>query len=77
MSVRFEVYADVAGAWRWRLIGKNGEIVAQGESHTRRNDAVRAACALREQVAGARIVMADGSPLPRAPWWRRVGRGKR
>ena len=75
-SVRFEVYEDVGKFWRWKLIAANGEIVAQGESHTRRNDAVRAACAVREQVAGARIVMANGLPLPRAPWWRRVGRGK-
>jgi uncharacterized protein YegP (UPF0339 family) len=27
--------------WRWRLKGENGEIVAVGESYTRRADAVR------------------------------------
>ena len=39
---RFEVYRARDG-WRWRLIAANGRIVATGEAHTRRADAVRAA----------------------------------
>lgn len=38
-----QVYRDVSGGWRWRLRASNGRIVAQGEAHTRRRDAVRAA----------------------------------
>lgn len=39
-----EVYRDVtASRWRWRAVAGNGEIVSQGESHTRKEDAVRAA----------------------------------
>lgn len=38
-----EVYATSDG-WRWRLKSGNGEIMASGEAHTRKSDAVRAAC---------------------------------
>ena len=38
----FEVYPSKDG-WRWRLKAGNGRIVATGEAHTRRADAVRAA----------------------------------
>lgn len=45
------VYQDQAGEWRWSAIAGNGEIVAQGESHTRREDAIRAArCVFGDQV---------------------------
>lgn len=39
-----EVYRDVtASRWRWRAVAGNGEIVSQGEAHTREEDAARAA----------------------------------
>lgn len=37
------VYRDDAGEWRWSAVAANREIVAEGESHSRREDAVRAA----------------------------------
>ena len=38
------VYQDKAGAWRWRRVAPNGEIIAtSGESFTRLSDAERAA----------------------------------
>lgn len=37
------VYQDVGAGWRWRAVSANGEIVAQGEAHTRSEDAERAA----------------------------------
>jgi uncharacterized protein YegP (UPF0339 family) len=40
---RFELYEDAAGSWRWRKVAPNGEIIATGEAHTRRADAIRAA----------------------------------
>jgi uncharacterized protein YegP (UPF0339 family) len=41
---RVEVYRDVTESrWRWRAFARNGEIVSQGESHTREEDAARAA----------------------------------
>lgn len=37
------VYKDRAGEWRWSGVAGNGEIVAEGESHSRVDDAARAA----------------------------------
>lgn len=36
-----EIYQDIAGEWRFRVKGLNGEIVATGEGYTRREDALR------------------------------------
>ena len=38
---RFQVYRAADG-WRWRLRAANGRIVATGEAHNRKRDAVRA-----------------------------------
>lgn len=32
--VRFQIYQDRAGQYRWRLLARNGEIVAVSESYT-------------------------------------------
>lgn len=40
---RIEVFKDGGGSWRWRRVAPNNEIISSGESHTRREDAVRAA----------------------------------
>lgn len=37
------VYVDAEGGYRWRAVAGNNEIVATGESHTRPEDAARAA----------------------------------
>lgn len=50
------VYQDDAGEWRWHGIAGNGEIVAEGESHTREADAARA----------AQGVLGDAVPIVRA-----------
>lgn len=39
----YEVFEDTAGGFRWRLKAKNGEIVAQSESYTTRENAERGA----------------------------------
>jgi uncharacterized protein YegP (UPF0339 family) len=47
----FEVYLDAAGEWRWRLVHRNGNILADGgEGYSRRNDANRAVDRIREGV---------------------------
>lgn len=39
-----QVYRDVAGGYRWRLVATNRKVLADsGESYTRRRDAARAA----------------------------------
>lgn len=41
--MRFEVYPDKSGQWRWRLKARNGRIVADGaEGYTRRADCYKA-----------------------------------
>lgn len=40
--MRFELYKDGNGQWRWRLKAANGEIVASGESYVRRDDCCKA-----------------------------------
>jgi uncharacterized protein YegP (UPF0339 family)/uncharacterized membrane protein len=47
----FEVYQDAAGGWRWRLVHRNGNILADsGEGYTRRNDANRAVDRIRDRL---------------------------
>jgi len=46
------VYRAKDGGWRWRLVGRNGERVAQSESYTRRFDALRG---LRRVAPMARV----------------------
>ncbi|MCA1569282.1 MAG: DUF1508 domain-containing protein [Chloroflexi bacterium] len=38
-----EVYRDVGGGYRWRLVAANNEITATSESYTRRASAIEAA----------------------------------
>ena len=40
---RVIVFRDKGGGWSWRAKARNGEIVSTGESHTRVEDATRAA----------------------------------
>ncbi len=40
---RIQIYEDDGGGFRWRALAGNGEIVSEGESHTRMEDAARAA----------------------------------
>ena len=52
---RYEIYRARDG-WRWRLRAANRRIVATGEAHTRKSDAIRAAARLSElseQAAGS------------------------
>lgn len=54
---RVEVYRDVTESrWRWRAVARNGEIVSEGQSHTREEDAARAA----RGVFGEDIVIVRG-----------------
>jgi uncharacterized protein YegP (UPF0339 family) len=47
----FEIYRDAGGEWRWRLIHKNGNIIASAsEGYTRRRDAKRSVDSIREGV---------------------------
>lgn len=40
--MRFELYRDGQGFWRWRLRAANGQIIASGEGYHNRSDAIHA-----------------------------------
>lgn len=47
----FEVYRDRGGEYRWRLVHRNGNVLADsGEGYSRRHDARRAVDRLRERI---------------------------
>ncbi len=51
---RFEVY-EANDDWRWRLIARNGEIVATGEGYKTCNGAIRGTEAMRRAAAQAKV----------------------
>jgi uncharacterized protein YegP (UPF0339 family) len=59
--MRFEVYpsrkirAGLRRQWYWRLVGGNGEIVAQSEGYHNRADALTACSKIRAQAKDAPI----------------------
>lgn len=50
-----EIYRSPDG-WRWRVVGKNGEIVAQSEAYTRRWSATRTVRRLWPALEVRRVV---------------------
>jgi uncharacterized protein YegP (UPF0339 family) len=56
-TMKFEVYRDKAGEYRWRLLASNGQLTADsGEGYTRREDAHRAIAALLTAINDVVIV---------------------
>ncbi|KNY20485.1 DUF1508 domain-containing protein [Methylobacterium sp. ARG-1] len=54
--MRFELYRDAKGEWRWRLRAQNGAVIADsGEGYLRREDCEHG-IALVRQSAEARLV---------------------
>lgn len=55
--MKFEVYRDKKGEYRWRLLTSNGRIAADsGEGYTRREDAHRAIKTLLKDINDVVIV---------------------
>lgn len=49
--MKFHIYQDARGEWRWRLKARNGRIVADsGEGYVRQGNAIRAAGMVREEI---------------------------
>lgn len=53
--VRFVIYQDRAGNYRWRLIAGNGEKVAASEGYTLKQSAIRSAYHVKELAAIASV----------------------
>jgi len=55
--MKFEIYADASGSYRWRLVASNGQTVASsGESFDSKYNARRAAENVKENAGTADIV---------------------
>lgn len=56
-AAKFEIYRDVSGRFRWRLISSKGRVTAtSGESYASFDAAEKAAVALRAESAHAAVV---------------------
>lgn len=63
--LKFEIYTDEGGIYRWRLLASDGQVMATSkESYRRSEDVRRAIVALQASIPVARIV--DGSITPRS-----------
>jgi uncharacterized protein YegP (UPF0339 family) len=60
---RFEIYQDASNVrtgWRWRLVSRNGKILADsGESYTRKHGVKRALGAILEAVGSSDLLVVD------------------
>lgn len=55
MAGKFEVYADQAGKYRFRLKAGNGEIVATGEAYESKASALAGVEAVQRAAEGANV----------------------
>lgn len=56
--MRFELYRDASGGWRWRLRVQNGNVIADsGEGYARREDCEHGIALVKESAAAATIDM--------------------
>lgn len=53
--IRFEVYRDVAGGFRWRLVASNNRIVAWSESYESKQGAIDSAQWVKTWASSAPI----------------------
>ncbi len=61
--MKFEIYADAGGNYRWRLVSSNGQIVASsGEAFASKSNAQRAAENVRDNAGKATIVEVPAQP---------------
>jgi uncharacterized protein YegP (UPF0339 family) len=56
MLPQFQVYKDRLGQYRWRLVARNGEIVAVSEAYTTKYSAKRSAESIKAIAPFAGIV---------------------
>ena len=54
--MKFEVYADRSGEFRWRLRARNGELMAVSEEgFTRKNSCLNSVKRIQQEAASAEI----------------------
>jgi uncharacterized protein YegP (UPF0339 family) len=77
--MKFEVYADTGGHYRWRLLSGSNKVAASGESFASKLNAERAATGFNTGAKSASYELPVGEPLgtgtPRLVTERRSVRG--
>lgn len=53
---KFVIYKDVASYYRWRLVARNGEIVAASEAYVSKQGAINSAVRVKSIAWEAEIV---------------------
>jgi len=53
--LRFEIYKDAAGEFRFRLVARNGEIIAASEAYKNERDCLATAKLIRDYARDAVI----------------------
>lgn len=57
---RFELFRDVAGEWRWRLIAANGNIIADsGEGYSSKQGAKRGIESVKKGAPEAEVTVKE------------------
>lgn len=59
MAGKFELYADKAGKYRFRLKAANGQVVATGEAYESKDAAKKGCEAVQRAAEGAAVVEVD------------------
>jgi len=55
--MKFHIYADASGEYRWKLVSSNGQTVAiSGEGFASKANAIRAAENVKERAGSAEVV---------------------
>ncbi|WP_458686724.1 YegP family protein [Nocardia tengchongensis] len=55
MSSKFELFADAADKFRWRLKAGNGEVIAQSQAYASKDAAKKGIASVQTNAAGAAI----------------------
>ena len=56
MSAKFELYKDVGGKFRFRLIAPNGEIIAEGQHYESKESCLKGIESIKANASKAEIV---------------------
>jgi uncharacterized protein YegP (UPF0339 family) len=61
MAMKFQLYKDAAGEWRWRLRAKNGQVIAtSGEGYKNAYDCMDMIRTIQIGAQGAEVERIDG-----------------
>lgn len=55
MAGKFEIYADKAGKFRFRLKASNGQVVATGEAYETKANVIKGVEAVQRAAEGAQV----------------------